>query len=361
MEDARTPIEGVVCSGRVVNGPGSSSGLENSEQGPSSSRGLDDERIKIIKSSSNTGIFGNTQGLFPRCNQSKIPYYGDLATEYNSPFICLTESHLHQGILDAEIKIEGMTVYKSDRQQREKGGVVTYVREDLAVAAELKHSNSYCETLALYIPQLDLALVTIYRPPGCPEYKFKESLEEVSSWLQGLEGGHRAAPTILMSGDFNLHFLHSWSGETIEALKAESICPRAGRLIANDKRQALHLVEFVEEFFLTQFIEEATRKANILDLVFTNNSELITMCKQITNSKLSDHNTILAKLSYGLKPLERKEKINFASTKIPEYELKAADDEDWLRMNITLQQCNWEEKFKELSVTDMTNILCKEL
>ena len=85
------------------------------------------------------------------------------------------------------------------------------------------------------------------------------------------------------------------------------------------------------------------------------------MCKQITNSKLSDHNTILAKLSYGLKPLERKEKINFASTKIPEYELKAADDEDWLRMNIILQQCNWEEKFKELSVTDMTNILCKEL
>ena len=30
-------------------------------------------------------------------------------------------------------------------------------------------------------------------------------------------------------------------------------------------------------------------------------------------------------------------------------------------MNITLQQCNWEEKFKELSVTDMTNVLCKEL
>ena len=341
--------------------PSAAPGLENQENlnlSHPSAPGLENQE-KFNKG--NTGIFGNTQGLFPRCNQSKVPYYKDLATEHNSPFICLTESHLNAGVLDAEISIEGMNVYRSDRKQRMRGGVVTYVREDLAVAAEFKHSNCYCDSLALHIPLLDLALVTIYRPPGCPEFKFKECLEEVTAWLHSLEGGHNAAPTILMSGDFNLAFLHKWDGETIEAMKAGTTCPRAGKSVAEEKKQALHLIDFVEEFFMTQYIENATRKNNILDLVFTNNSELINQCQQIINANISDHNTILTKLSYGLKPLEKKEKKNFASTKIPEYEVKAADDEDWLRMNLILQSINWEEELSELSVTDMAHVLYKEL
>ena len=49
------------------------------------------------------------------------------------------------------------------------------IYEDIAVAAEFKHSNSFCDTLALHISKLDLALVTIYRPPGCPEFKLYNS------------------------------------------------------------------------------------------------------------------------------------------------------------------------------------------
>lgn len=186
------------------------------------------------------------------------------------------------------MSIEGMNVYRSDRQERERGGVVTYLRENLAVASEHKHSNAYCDTLGLHIPELDLALLTIYRPPGCPEWKFKECLEEVTAWLRRLEGGHSAAPTILASGDFNLGFLNSWDGATIEALKAGTAFLRAGRAVGEDKKQALHQIEFAEDFFMTQYIDEGTRRKNILDLIFSNNDELIIKCKQIINSKLSD-------------------------------------------------------------------------
>ena len=290
-----------------------------------------------------------------------MPYYNDLVKEENCPFLCLTESHLSAGVLDAEIAIQGMTVYRCDRQQREKGGVVTYLREDLAVDSELKHSNSFCETLGLHIPKLDLALITIYRPPGCPEYKFKECLEEVTAWLQQLEGGHKAAPTILISGDFNLGFLDSWEPSTIEKLKAGALCPRAGRAASEEKKQALHLVDFAEDFFLLQYVDEATRKQNILDLIFTNNNNLIIRCRQVINAKLSDHNTIITELSYGLKQLENKQNKNFTTTTIPEYDFQGADDENWARMKSLLNVVEWEKEFENKSVHEMTNIFLKEL
>ena len=171
--------------------------------------------------------------------------------------------------------------------------------------------------------------------------KIKECLEEVTAWLHKLETGHSSTPTILVSGDFNLGFLQNWDSEIVEAIKAGATFPRDGRSVSEDKKQALHLIEFVEEFFMIQYIKEATRKNNILDLVFTNNIDVITTCQQIINSKLSDHNTLLAQLSYGLKQLEKKQKKNVASTKIPDFDLKAADKEDWLRMNMLLQQSNW--------------------
>ena len=74
------------------------------------------------------------------------------------------------------------------------------------------------------------------------------------------ERGHSSAPTILLSGDFNLGFLKSWDSDSLEALKAGATFPRDGRAVGEDKKQALHLVEFAEEFFLTQYVNEGTKK-----------------------------------------------------------------------------------------------------
>ena len=77
VEDARPTLVGVE-GGRQ----GPSQGLNSKNQRPGSkqgldgrpgpSQGLDDQRVETIKSSRNTGIFGNTQGMFPRINQSKV-------------------------------------------------------------------------------------------------------------------------------------------------------------------------------------------------------------------------------------------------------------------------------------------------
>ena len=73
------------------------------------------------------------------------------------------------------------------------------------------------------------------------------------------------------------------------------------------------------------------------------------------NTKLSDHNTLMISLSYGIKENEDK-RTNQATTDIPNYNLKNGDAEDRLRFNMLSQDINWEDKFKGKNVTEMTDI-----
>ena len=88
---------------------------------------------KSIKADKNGSIYINIRGLYPKCNQSKIPYLSDLTSKTNAPFICLTETHLTPSVLDAEVSISGYDLFRSDRKYRSHGGVAIYVRKDLAV------------------------------------------------------------------------------------------------------------------------------------------------------------------------------------------------------------------------------------
>lgn len=51
-------------------------------------------------------IMGNIQGLYPKTNQSKVPFLKDLAVIEDPIFIALTETHLKKEVKDAEITIE---------------------------------------------------------------------------------------------------------------------------------------------------------------------------------------------------------------------------------------------------------------
>ena len=125
----------------------------------------------------------NIRGLYPKSDQSKIPYLADLASKTNAPFICLTETHLTPSILDAEVSITGYDLFRSDRMERSHGGVATYVRKDLAVKTFVKDSNSYCDSLILHVPQINLFIINLYRP-NCPQILFNQTIEHSSSFLR---------------------------------------------------------------------------------------------------------------------------------------------------------------------------------
>ena len=274
-----------------------------------------------------------------------------MAKESNAPFICVTESHLNPSILDAEISIPGYDVFRSDRTGRSHGGVVTYVRKDLVVKTEIKDSNSFCDSLVLHIPQLDIVLANIYRPPNCPEAMFAQTLEYASVFLRNLEDHQKCANTYLVVGDFNFPFLSFQEDGNLALNKcnkcvAEKFCTHT----TSEKRQAQMLLDFSNEFFMEQYIKKPTRNKNILDLCFTNDQFLVHGYQMIVNSKLSDHYTILINLNYEkISKPERKKRTNQFESTIPEYDLAGGDDEDWIRINLLLDKVNWESLLENLS------------
>ena len=300
-------------------------------------------------------IYVNIRGLYPKSDKSKVPYLADLAKETNAPFICITESHLNPEILDAEISIPGYDVFRSDRVGRSHGGVVSYVRKDFVVKSKLKDSNSFCDSLILHIPQLNLVLANIYRPPNCPEEMFSQTLEFSSSFFRNLEEYHQNASTYMVVGDFNFPFLRfSESENCINNLKCQKcstgkVCSHS----SSEKRQAQRLLDFSNEFFMEQYIKKPTRNKNILDLCFTNDQFLIHNYQVIVNSQLSDHFTICINLNYEkVKKKEIKKKSNQYRTTVPEYDLMAGDEEDWLRMDMIFRNVNWESLLENLSPTE---------
>ena len=95
-----------------------------------------------------------------------------------------------------------------------------------------------------------------------------------------------------MIGDLNFPDQSSWTEADKEGIR-ESIQGRQNRQWGRELTQAVILLEFIEENCLLQWVQEETRKTNILDLIFTNSST-IRGTEILPNSpEISDHNTVI--------------------------------------------------------------------
>ncbi len=68
-------------------------------------------------------------------------------------YAVITESHLNNNVLNAEIYISGYTPYRKDRFMRKQGGVIIYVKDHLANNTEVlyEYSNGTVECMAIHI------------------------------------------------------------------------------------------------------------------------------------------------------------------------------------------------------------------
>ena len=89
---------------------------------------------------------------------------------------------------------------------------------------------------------------------------------------------------------------------------------------------------------MEQFVHTATRKDNILDLVFTNSDEVINGCSTIINRQFSDHNTLRISLNYQYRNEVKLQRKNPYPNSIYEYDLMKATDENWVRYDILLSK-----------------------
>jgi hypothetical protein len=153
---------------------------------------------------------------------------------------------------------------------------------------------------------------------------------------------------VLYFGDLNFPHL-PWPSGTVYTSGQANRENKSG-----ENKEAEQLLEFAKENFLEQIVETSTRGNNILDLVFTNNPQLVNFYNIIVNSKLLDHNTVDTNLNFSYNQ-EKKDKkvVNPYNTKIFEYNTKEADDEDWERFAQHVGYLDPEEKLSGKKPTEM--------
>ena len=88
-------------------------------------------------------ISTNIRGLCPTQGKFKIDLLREKAEEENAAIIALTESHLNSGFHEGEVYMKGFGNFRADRTDGvRKGGIVTYVRDDISAGVPIIVSDS---------------------------------------------------------------------------------------------------------------------------------------------------------------------------------------------------------------------------
>ena len=238
------------------------------------------------------------------------------------------------------------------RRGRDGGGTACYLKNDIAAGTDtiINFSNEVIEVLGLHIKVKNLVLIIVYRQPDnrvgghrSTHIHFKESLEKIQDALMQLP---KPTPDIIMCGDFNLPHA-SWPEGKIK--------PGAS---TDEQFMIEYLMTFINEFYFTQEILTPTHnRGNILDLLLTNNSELLHSYES-NEILFSDHYLIEGKINYKSAEDMAENKTNPTDTKTnPNFDQLNFFSEkiNWKKINEEFQRFNWKEEFRGLRPEEMLN------
>lgn len=236
-------------------------------------------------------IILNIQGMDPSINSRshwKIPYLAELLEEQQSftPLIAITETWLKEHVTDAQINLTNYQILRADRKNRSRGGTLLYIHNDLPTTNSKQFDDDVCQSIVCNIDSINTIVASVYRPPNTPDDSFSKVINFLQSHINTQsENKHK---NILVLGDFNLPHL-TWSdiSQTQNVSSNNSECTKT-------------LTAFMDKNFLSQYIENPTRQNNILDLVLSNDVNLVKQV-EVKDTELSDHRIITIKSSFGLK------------------------------------------------------------
>ena len=170
--------------------------------------------------------------------------------------------------------------------------------------------------------------------------EWKQAIDKMTSEIILLQS-HGKYNNILISGDINFPKAN-W------ALINAGIPPESQSV---DGIQIRMLTDFMSQFFMTQSVEEATRNNNILDVIISNNSDMISNHKFVKNNKFSDHDTIISELNIMSNDIQVKTKKIITDTNIPKYDMNNASKKEWDTFSEHINANTW-DKVSE-SITDI--------
>lgn len=284
-------------------------------------------------------IYLNIQGIRSKV---KIKYLSELLNINKCAFGTFTESHLNPDILDAEIEIENYKVIRADRIERLCGGSCIYIRNDIMCYDEFSWSNTVVSMCAVKLKTNDTLIINMYRPPDADKHEnaFEEALIKLEELLAKNETNN-----IILTGDYNFPSIEWSQDDEMNMIITSKSIPK----------QATALLNILNEFSLVQCISKPTRGRNILDLVFTNNQQLINEVK-ITDTIHSDHRMIQCISTRLTKSQEKScnhyekfDTLNFNSQKI-----------EWAKIESELESIDWVTLTNDKTVTEIYEIMTEQ-
>ena len=342
--------------------------IKSSDQGNNAGTIRGSSRIRSRAEQCPSFLLININRLLTSSGQSKVGFLHDQAVNHNALFVGVTETWLNEGILDAEVShnFPGYSVLRCDRAGgRQGGGVALYLREDLTGdilasydKVQPQRGGSVCEMIVVKIHQLDTVVCVMYRPPDTRFEEFSGILQCLDNTLSSIPS---PTPTVVLMGDFNfprtcIIWSRSEEGLLVPIVAGHRENETAGG--KQDRLQAKQLVDMASKHFLLQEVEQPTHAAEVLDLVLTNNCELVSSILVEDWAAFLDHRLLTIHTAYQLRQdnLIREEMFLCESGK--RYSKLNFNHTPWLDVKEELGKVNW-DKMEELSKSCPTSALCE--
>ena len=286
----------------------------------------------------------------------------------NALFVGVTETWLHEGVLDAEVShgFQGYSILRCDRAGgRQGGGVALYLRDDLSgdiLASYAKQhparGGSVCEMLVVKVHQLDTVVCVVYRPPDTRLEEFAGLLQCLDSTLSALP---TPTPTVIVMGDMNLpQACISWRRSEDGLLVPIVAGHREGETAGGkqDRLQAQQLIDLASKHCLLQEVENPTHAVEILDLVFTNNCELLSSIVLENWDTFTDHRLVIAHTSYQYRQEDQEREQQYLCETGKRYSALNFIKAPWEEIKVELGQVDW-GKMEELAKSCPTSALAE--
>ena len=294
----------------------------------------------------------NAHGLISSEKKWKIDALKEQVNENNTFLMNFTETWLKKEIQDD--KIPGFTIFRSDRTSKKKkkgGGAAIYLKNGYEAELLMSYQIESCEVVAIKIKEINIINIVIYRPPDTNLITFRKVIDKIKHKLAVMDAPE---PTVLITGDFNFPFIE-WKKNETNACNWRKKTTDHGT--TDQQKQFNKLLEVTDKHHLVQMIEEPTREENTLDLIFTNNPEIITQL-DISKTIMSDHNII--EVTTNLKDCNELTSNNDEATEIDETDLRQLnfhhENVSWDEIKEIIKEMPWTELFNGKNNEECTDI-----
>ena len=204
---------------------------------------------------------------------NKIDDLHILLYDENPDILGISESWTHEGILDAELTYDGYTLFRCDRPMDNRGGgVLLYVRSEFQPCEYHPQSKFpeqvWCQ-LTMSVTE-SLLIGVCYRSTSDSLY-VHDTGKELRDLMDELGGRH-----FMLMGDFNYPDI-DWNHQQCSSSASEGT-----RLF----------LESIEGNYIKQHVQCATRQDAVLDLILTDEDDMIDHVDSLGPFASSDHNLL---------------------------------------------------------------------